>query len=107
MFFILFRYAAWEKVKAAASSLAGKTKTIVLQILEENRPFIMEQLAKIKEALVEAGKKVLVQITNDIVKIIVGDSVSYSDDSVMYKRSITDCKFPTNTRHAIQLPTLL
>merc|ERR1711962_499486 len=50
---------------------------------------IMEQLNKIKEALINAGKKVLIQITDDIVKIIVGDSAG-SSYSGLEKRGITD-----------------
>ena len=49
----------------------------------------MEQLNKIKEALINAGKKVLIQITDDIVKIIVGDSAG-SSYSGLEKRGITD-----------------
>merc|ERR1719494_1064826 len=66
---------AWEKVKEAAKNLAGKVKTIVLDIIEENRPLIMEQLNKMKEALIKAGKTVIIRIVNDVAEIIVGDNV--------------------------------
>jgi len=80
----------WEKVKGAAKKLGSKTKEIVLKIVEENRPFIMEQLKKIKEALINAGKKVLIQITDDIVKIIVGDNHGSSAGALLYRRGIMD-----------------
>ena len=83
---------AWEKVKEAAKNLAGKVKTIVLDIIEENRPLIMEQLNKMKEALIKAGKTVLIRIVNDVAEIIVGDNSVESDDEFTYmeKRGIKD-----------------
>ena len=81
---------AWEKVKEAAKNLAGKVKTIVLDIIEENRPLIMEQLNKMKEALIKAGKTVIIRIVNDVAEIIVGDNVVESDETYMAKRGFND-----------------
>jgi len=83
---------AWEKVKEAAKNLSGKVKKIVIDILEENKPLIMEQLNKMKEALIKAGKTVLIRIVNDVAEIIVGDNSVESDDEFTYmeKRGIKD-----------------
>merc|ERR1719283_183264 len=83
---------AWEKVKEAAKNLSGKVKKIVIDIIEENRPLIMEQLNKMKEALIKAGKTVIIRIVNDVAEIIVGDNVVESDDEFTYmeKRGIKD-----------------
>merc|ERR1711962_705183 len=81
---------AWEKVKEAAKNLAGKVKTIVLEIIDENNPLIMEQLNKMKEALIKAGKTVIIRIVNDVAEIIVGDNVVESDETYMAKRGFND-----------------
>merc|ERR1711881_765151 len=83
---------AWEKVKEAAKNLGGKVKTIVLEIIEENKPLILEQINKMKEALIKAGKTVLIRIVNDVAEIIVGDNSVESDDEFTYmeKRGIKD-----------------
>merc|ERR1712180_197053 len=83
---------AWEKVKEAAKNLSGKVKKIVIDIIDENKPLIMEQLDKMKEALIKAGKTVLIRIVNDVAEIIVGDNSVESDDEFTYmeKRGIKD-----------------
>jgi hypothetical protein len=72
----------WGKVKEAARKLTGKVKVIVMKVVKENKPAIMAQLQKMKEVLIKAGKKVLIEITNEAVKIIIGEQISYSKYTV-------------------------
>jgi len=72
----------WNKVKDAAKKLVGDVKIIVIKVINENKPLIMAELEKMKQVLIDAGKKVLIQIVDDVVKIIIGDQVVSSDKSV-------------------------
>lgn len=55
------------------------------KVVEENKPKIIDGLKTVKEVVIESGKKILIQINGQIVKIIVGDDLVASDeDEVAY-----------------------
>jgi uncharacterized protein YjhX (UPF0386 family) len=96
----------WAKVKEAAKKLGGQVKVIVMKVVAENKPLIMAELQKMKEVLIKAGKKVLIEITNNAVKIIVGDQVAYSHVQLSaygfkdFWKKVTDAftRFDTKTK---------
>jgi len=46
--------------------------------IEEAKPKIIEQLKQMKEIIIDAGKKVLIKIVDDIVQVIIGDQITQS-----------------------------
>merc|ERR1712015_134016 len=69
----------WEKVKAAAKKLKGEIKQQVEDAIKENKPKIIDGLNNIKEVVIDAGKKVVIQVRDEIVRIIVGAETAESD----------------------------
>merc|ERR1712168_1323892 len=61
----------WAKVKTAAGKLAGAVRDDVKAAIEKLKPQILEQLNQMKEIIIDAGKKVLIQVKDDVVRIIV------------------------------------
>merc|ERR1712015_297809 len=69
----------WEKVKAAAKKLKGEIKQQVEDAIKENKPKIIDGLNNIKEVVIEGGKKIVIQVRDEIVRIIVGAETAESD----------------------------
>merc|ERR1719494_770216 len=62
----------WTKVKEAAKKLGGQIKQTVLDVIEENKPLIIAELKQLKETVINAAKKIIIQVNGEIIKIIVG-----------------------------------
>ena len=45
-------------MKDATKKLVGDVKVIVIKVINENKPLIMAELEKMKQILIDAGKKV-------------------------------------------------
>ena len=69
----------WEKVKAASNKLSGKVRDDVKAAIEKLKPQILDHLNTGKEIVIDAGKKVVIQIRNEIVTIITGAEVAETD----------------------------
>merc|ERR1711885_72383 len=81
----------WAKVKAAAKKLGDDIRGRVETAIEELKPQILDSLNKIKEVTINAGKKVIIQIKGEIVRIITGATEASSDEfEFMEKRGIAD-----------------
>merc|ERR1712142_834690 len=52
----------WGKVKAAADKLQGKVKDDVKAAIENLKPQILDSLNTVKEIVIDAGKKVVIQV---------------------------------------------
>jgi hypothetical protein len=68
----------WGKVKEAASKFGKDVKAIVMKQIEQMKPQILEQLKQMKTVVIAGTKKVVIQIVNDVVQIIIGDEVGES-----------------------------
>ena len=79
----------WEKVKAAANKLSGKIRDDVKAAIENLKPQILDHLNKVKEIVIDAGKKVLIQVKDDVVRIIV-DALKGESEIETY--GFSDCK---------------
>merc|ERR1711962_602920 len=81
----------WAKVKAAAKKLGDDIRGRVETAIDELKPQILDSLNKIKEVTINAGKKVIIQIKGEIVRIITGATEASSDEfEFMEKRGIAD-----------------
>merc|ERR1711872_687531 len=70
----------WNKVKSAAKKLDAKIRADIIKVLNENKPQILEDLNRLKDTLIKTGKQILVTIKDDVVQVIVGEFITYSDD---------------------------
>ena len=77
-------FLVWEKVKAAAKKLGDDIRGRVETAIEELKPQILDSLNKVKEIVIDAGKKVLIQVKGEIVRIITDISIGYSGNEVAY-----------------------
>merc|ERR1719193_268847 len=81
----------WKKVKKVAKELPGLTKVIATRILNEHKEEIMEELTKMKQVLIDAGKKVLIVVKKGVVQLVVGEMMGYSNDhALVEKRGFRD-----------------
>ena len=84
IFFQFCEFAVWAKVKAAADKLKGDMKDKVKEAIEKYKPKIIDGLNNVKVVVIDAGKKVVIQIRNEIVTIITGAEVAETDLSNAY-----------------------
>merc|ERR1711962_294701 len=68
----------WGKVKEAMKKLGDNIKADAKKTIEELRPKITEALENLKKIVIDAGKKIVIQINDEIVKIVVGDNTAES-----------------------------
>jgi len=61
----------WEKVKKAASKIPGVFKDATDKIIQKYKPKIIKDLNKVGEIVVDAGKKIMIKVKDDIVEIFV------------------------------------
>merc|ERR1719497_192480 len=81
----------WKKVKKVAKELPGLTKVIATRILNEHKEEIMEELTKMKQVLIDAGKKVLIVVKKGVVQLVIGEMMGYSNDhALVEKRGFRD-----------------
>merc|ERR1719193_3095716 len=81
----------WKKVKKVAKELPGLTKVIATRILNEHKEEIMEELTKMKQVLIDAGKKVLIVVKKGVVQLVIGETMGYSNDhALVEKRGFRD-----------------
>merc|ERR1711881_485576 len=74
----------WEKVKAAAKKLGDDIRGRVETAIEELKPQILDSLNKVKQIVIDAGKKILIQVKGEIVRIITDISIGDSGDAAQY-----------------------
>merc|ERR1711881_162348 len=70
----------WAKVKAAAEKLRDDAKEKIQAAIDRLKPQILEGLKNIKEVVINEGKKIIIQIKGEIVRIITGATEASSDD---------------------------
>merc|ERR1712212_954773 len=58
--------------------LGDNIKADTKKTIEELRPKITEALENLKKIIIDAGKKIVIQINDEIVKIVVGDNTTES-----------------------------
>ena len=75
----LSKSVVWAKVKAATDKLKGDMKDKVKEAIEKYKPKIIDGLNNVKVVVIDAGKKVVIQIRNEIVTIITGAEVAETD----------------------------
>ena len=81
-------------MKKVAKELPGLTKVIATRILNEHKEEIMEELTKMKQVLIDAGKKVLIVVKKGVVQLVIGEMMGYSNDhALVEKRGFRDCKY--------------
>merc|ERR1712157_492067 len=66
----------WNKVKDAASKLKGATKAKVQEIINKYKPKIIKGLNNVKQVIISEGKRIVITIRNEIVKIITDAEVA-------------------------------
>merc|ERR1711881_456238 len=74
----------WEKVKAAAKKLGDDIRGRVETAIEKYKPRIIKGLNKVKQIVIDAGKKILIQVKGEIVRIITEVSIGDSGESAAY-----------------------
>jgi len=80
----------WNKVKTAVSKFGSKAKAATNAIIEKYRPKIEKALQNAQKVIIVEGKKIVIEIVGDIVKVIVDGLSSTSEEStVVVKRSIS------------------
>jgi len=80
----------WNKVKTAVSKFGSKAKAATNAIIEKYRPKIEKALQNAQKVIIVEGKKIVIEIVGDIVKVIVDGLSSTSEEStVIVKRSIS------------------
>jgi len=65
----------WDKVTEAARSIGGKIGTTTRAILDRYKDQITKSLAKIKKVAIDDSMKIIIDIKNDIIRIIEGGHV--------------------------------
>ena len=86
---ILKKSLVWAKVKAAASKLSGKVRDDVKAVIEKLKPQILDHLNTVKEIVIDAGKKIIIQVKDGVVRIIV-DALKVESEIETY--GLSDCK---------------
>ena len=59
-----------EKVQNAVEKLQGDAKDYVEKLVEEYKPKVIEALNNAKSVVLDGGKKVLIQIRDQVVQIV-------------------------------------
>merc|ERR1712121_96478 len=81
----------WAKVKDAAEKLRDDAKEKIQAAIDRLKPQILDALKNVKEVAIDAGKKIIIQIKGEIVRIITGATEASSDEfEFMEKRGIAD-----------------
>ena len=79
----------WEKIKAVAVKLSPD----VLKIVKEAGPKLAESLKKLGAIVIKAGKKIVIELKGEIIRIIDAEEIAESSDEfAMEKRGIKDSK---------------
>merc|ERR1719494_667525 len=73
-----------DKVNEAADKLSDDVRDYVKAKVEELKPQIIEELNKGKQIIVDAAKGVVIQIRDQIVRIITGAQTGSSDEVATY-----------------------
>merc|ERR1711990_929071 len=73
-----------DKVNEAADKLSDDVRDYVKAKVEELKPQIIEELSKGKQIIVDAAKGVVIQIHDQIVRIITGAQTGSSDEVATY-----------------------
>ena len=73
-----------DKVNEAADKLSDDVRDYVKAKVEELKPQIIEELNKGKQIVVDAAKGVVIQIRDQIVRIITGAQTGSSDEVATY-----------------------
>ena len=81
----------WNKVKESLSQAGDKISEQTKALIEKYKPKIQDALQRVQKVIIEEGKRIVIEIINDIVKVTVG---SLENNVALFKRSVfTDCKF--------------
>ncbi|XP_057317714.1 uncharacterized protein LOC130662798 [Hydractinia symbiolongicarpus] len=78
----------WAKVKTAVTDLGDKIDAKTKELINKYKPQIVEGLKKVHKVVVIEGKKIVIQIINDVVKVVVGGDDGAS--TTVVKRGISD-----------------
>merc|ERR1712121_351884 len=76
----------WAKVKDAAEKLRDDAKEKIQAAIDRLKPQILDALKNVKEVAIDAGKKIIIQIKGEIVRIITGATEASSDDYAFMKK---------------------
>ena len=90
LYYFANQFLVWTKVKAAAGKLSGKIRDDVKAAIENLKPQILDRLNKVKEIVINAGKQIIIQVRDDIVRIITGAT---KGESEIETYGLSDCKF--------------
>uniref|UniRef100_A0A7M6DJI6 Uncharacterized protein n=1 Tax=Clytia hemisphaerica TaxID=252671 RepID=A0A7M6DJI6_9CNID len=77
---------AWKKVTDAFEKAGDKISNQTRALIEKYKPKVTDALTRVKKVIIDEGKRIIIEIIGDIVKIVVEDL--QEDEIVLAKRNI-------------------
>merc|ERR1712019_256567 len=76
---------AWQKVQDAFNRAGDKISNQTKALIEKYKPKVKDALERVQKVIIEEGKRIVIEIIGDIVKVTVGD---LEDEVSVYKRNV-------------------